>query len=342
MKKIEDILMMDEIRSLCQQALTDSEKCSIAMEQIYRQGFTDTPQLHEIEKQYVQRVFEIRRVQKQMYCDYIENPDAWRKEMLPEEPENQQVFSAGLGILVSQMCRSNWQREELERQFRRYISQTPSSIEGNLRFLQFYCENPPTGLIHKTDLSGIRPFLKDAVDSPDSTLLSEFADILSMLTAMSTYVVEKTHDRQSDPHLSFDSICIWSNAAVDVMLGISPINIASAVAGVLSCLYMYAPNADVLMKCMASIPILTSLIKNQIIRKIMKSLEFWIMPEHQKLTANLAAVLTQEPTQSLSETCAFYNLCTQMLSSITEKSSENNCNSATADITTDTDEDEFT
>jgi len=101
LKKIEDILMMDEIRSLCQQALTDSEKCSIAMEQIYRQGFTDTPQLHEIEKQYVQRVFEIRRVQKQMYCDYIENPDAWRKEMLPEEPENQQVFSAGI-VLCAQ------------------------------------------------------------------------------------------------------------------------------------------------------------------------------------------------------------------------------------------------
>lgn len=228
-----ELLTDSRIRELCLAALADVNKLDTALEEIYRRGFVDTPQMKDAPKLFVERLKAVRTEFCTQLQDYLDNHARWKLRQL-DIAEDPGAMASGVSLLAALARGSKWEQAECYGLLNRRMAAGSASRENDRAVLELFADTPMTAVF----TGGQMP----RVPEENTT---QVAGIL----AMCTYVTIK-RDSEVDvlPELSFDVVCIWSNAMTEALLrpdGPSPEAVAT-VCCVMATQYMHIAQWEVL------------------------------------------------------------------------------------------------
>lgn len=239
MSFMNQLLSDSEIRALCLSAFRDANALVPALEAIYRKGFANTPQMDNAEKTFVQRLVMVRNEYAAQLAAFLSDSETWTRNQL-ELADDENTMTCCIGVLAALEHANRWEKIQCIKLLDQKMEAKQVSTEQNLRLVQLFSQTPMASIF----TGGQMPIISQQA-------IPQFAGIL----AMCSYVCVKQSPREEIvPDLSFDAICIWSNAMTDALCTRNKVasNAAAIVGCVMAAQYMHIFQWDVLKCCMQS------------------------------------------------------------------------------------------
>lgn len=250
-----EMLTDSRIRDLCLASLADMNKLDTALEEIYRRGFADTPQMEETPKLFVERLKAVRTEFLAQLKEYLDDPAQWQLRQL-DIAEDPGAMASGVSLLAALARGSKWEQGECIGFLNRRMEAGPTSREDDQALLALFAGTPMTAVF----TGGQMPRLPEEKTT-------QVAGIL----AMCTYVTVKREPEAGVlPEMSFDVVCIWSNAITEALIrldGPSPEKVAT-VCCVMAAQYMHISQWEVLKAGMQSLHSLSYPVMGKILDNI--------------------------------------------------------------------------
>lgn len=210
-----ELLTDSRIRDLCLAALADVNELDTALEEIYRRGFADTPQMEDAPKLFVERLKAVRTEFRTQLKEYLDDPAQWQLRQL-DIAENLGTVASGVSLLAALARGNKWEQAECIGLLNRRMEAGPTSREDNKALLALFADTPMTAV-----------FTGGQIPRLPEEKTTQVAGIL----AMCTYVTIKREPETGVlPEMSFDVVCIWSNAITEALIrldGPSPEKVAT-------------------------------------------------------------------------------------------------------------------
>lgn len=240
MSYVNRMLSNDRIRNLCRTALRDARGLEAALVAIYQEGFSDTPQMENAGRLFAQRFVQVREEYAAQLTAYQSDPEGWARMQL-QLAEDPDAMACGLAILAGFAHGSQSEREACIKLLDRRMEAGPASPEKNQALVELFTRTPVAAL-----------FAGGRVPRITAQMAPQFAGIL----AMCTYVSVKREPAEGIlPDLSFDTVCICSDAMTDVLCvcdGAAP-EAAATVGCIMIAQYMHLPEWEVFKAGMESV-----------------------------------------------------------------------------------------
>lgn len=255
---IENILSDPQVQTLCLHALQDENRLEEAIRAIYRLGFVNTPDIENADYLFAQRYNQIRQEYLRQRDAYHTGPDVWMQTHL-EIAENPVHFSCAVCLMAAALHAVQWQQNIFSASLEQRIKAPQKISEQDLSLLQQCGRMDLTGLFP----AGYVPRKKNIQDPTSEEVPQPGIPIAALVSAagilsMASYVAAKRcafRDLPAD--ISFDAVCLLSNAMVDILWGKQFSSQAVAVIGaVLAVQYMHVPSWPVIRRCALAIPVL--------------------------------------------------------------------------------------
>ena len=243
----QSILSDPQVRSLCLEALRDESRLEDALRQVYRLGFADMPDLEGAEVLFARRCRQIQTEYRRQRDACEGEPEQWLDRQLEIAEDPAMLFAALCGMTVNLHALA-WQKDAFFSRLEQRMGEEALQEEDHVLLKQCV----------KTDLTGLFPsgYVPEGADNAavPAQMLPGAAGIL----AMASYVAAKRCPAEGLPaDLSFDAVCILSNAMTDILWQEEWRQRISAVtASVLAAQYMHVGSWPVMQQCAMAVPLL--------------------------------------------------------------------------------------
>lgn len=230
-RRVKELFADHQIRELCTDALQNPERLNIALQEIYRKGMEGTPQMEKVEQVFARRLHMVRNEYEAQRNAYLSDSSKWEETQM-EIAKDPVKMVCCLGTLTAAVFGDQWEQTEMHKLLGQYVRNRESDPQLNRKLLHQFVQTPMSFVF-----AGIK------VPRISTEIAAQVAGVL----AMCTYISVKQEPQNIIPELSFDAVCIWSNALTETLC-ISPSNPdAAAVVGcVMAAQYMGISDWEVL------------------------------------------------------------------------------------------------